>query len=358
VLADSAFAAPIHHLVTLYARQGRRDSLRAIVRASAAVGLEGATADYIRWRSALALGERALETAALDSMATETIGWIGMISQDDGVDRRLGEHALRLRHARPSTREERFERHLSVHAVALNAGRPREAAALSESIRDLQPDSAFHLRLRILSALYGDGDRLAAERAVETLGTVGTVGPSARLNACILEQWRRLNGEVSSAASTEVAPPAERAAAADQSAAGRLCAATVDAMRMSGRRDPAARQAIGRLDGLLRSGLAELYFGDGHLDYGPIALARLLEATGDSGAALAAVRRRPYFIGWQPFLAASLLYEGRLAAAAGDRAGAIRAYEHYLALRHDPEPPLRAAADSVRTVLAALRVTS
>ena len=38
----------------------------------------------------------------------------------------------------------------------------------------------------------------------------------------------------------------------------------------------------------------------------------------------------------------------------GDRTGAIRAYEHYLALRSDPEPSLKPEADRVRTELAKL----
>jgi hypothetical protein len=40
--------------------------------------------------------------------------------------------------------------------------------------------------------------------------------------------------------------------------------------------------------------------------------------------------------------------------AAGDTAAAIRAYRHYRALRSDPEPALRAQADSVRAALHAL----
>jgi hypothetical protein len=140
------------------------------------------------------------------------------------------------------------------------------------------------------------------------------------------------------------------------SPAEKLCHATVDGMRASRGADASAtRSALRRLDDLLRSGQAEVYLGDGQLEYGPLALARLLEATGDRAGALAALRRRPYFIGWQPFLAASLRAEGRLAAALGDRAGALRAYEHHLALRHDPEPPLRASTDSVRAEVARLR---
>ena len=46
--------------------------------------------------------------------------------------------------------------------------------------------------------------------------------------------------------------------------------------------------------------------------------------------------------------------EGRVAALTGDRAGAVRAYEHYLALRSDPEPALRPEVERVRAELARL----
>jgi hypothetical protein len=46
--------------------------------------------------------------------------------------------------------------------------------------------------------------------------------------------------------------------------------------------------------------------------------------------------------------------KGRLAAITAGRAGAVRAYRHYLALRSDPEPALRPAVDTVRTELAKL----
>ena len=45
---------------------------------------------------------------------------------------------------------------------------------------------------------------------------------------------------------------------------------------------------------------------------------------------------------------------GRLAALAGDREAAVRAYRHYLAIRTDPDPALIPQRDSVRAELAAL----
>jgi hypothetical protein len=55
-----------------------------------------------------------------------------------------------------------------------------------------------------------------------------------------------------------------------------------------------------------------------------------------------------------PFLSGSLREEGRLAALAGDRDGAIKAYRWYLTLVADPEPSLVPRRDSVRAELAKL----
>jgi len=83
-------------------------------------------------------------------------------------------------------------------------------------------------------------------------------------------------------------------------------------------------------------------------------VAHLRERQGDLPAALAAVRRRPYAYHLTDYLAAHLRQEGRLAAMTSDRAGAVRAYRHYLALRSDPEPALRPAVDTIRAELAKL----
>lgn len=92
----------------------------------------------------------------------------------------------------------------------------------------------------------------------------------------------------------------------------------------------------------------------GHSEYAHVALAQLYEAAGDSAAALAALRRRAYYEGWQPYLAVILRNEGRLAVALGDTARAVKAYDHYLAFRYDPEPSLQPEAKLVAAELAAL----
>jgi hypothetical protein len=88
--------------------------------------------------------------------------------------------------------------------------------------------------------------------------------------------------------------------------------------------------------------------------YGNLVAARLHEEAGDLAGALAALRRRFTGIAVYPHYVRYFREEGRLATLLGDTAGAIRAYRHYLSLRGDPEPRLRAEADTVRIELDAL----
>jgi len=73
-------------------------------------------------------------------------------------------------------------------------------------------------------------------------------------------------------------------------------------------------------------------------------------------AALAAARRWRFGLPviYSPCLSTNLREEGRIATLIGDRGRAIRAYRHYLALRADPDPALRAERDRVRAELARL----
>jgi hypothetical protein len=86
-----------------------------------------------------------------------------------------------------------------------------------------------------------------------------------------------------------------------------------------------------------------------------LVLAHLWEAQGDLPRALQAVRRRAAGYGLTPLLISTFLREeGRLAALAGEREAAIRAYQHYLALRPDPEPSVKPEVEQVRADLADL----
>jgi hypothetical protein len=124
----------------------------------------------------------------------------------------------------------------------------------------------------------------------------------------------------------------------------------LEAMLSAAEKRADADRHLDRLDSLMRTGppyrSAEQAWN--------LVVARLKEAKGDNMGALAATRRRLYFYAEPLYLSTYLREEGRLAAAIGDREGAIRAYQHYLALRSDPEPSLKPQVEQVRAELAQL----
>ena len=136
-----------------------------------------------------------------------------------------------------------------------------------------------------------------------------------------------------------------------------VCAGLIGAL-LAEQEGSDARGAVLQLDSIIRpapGGPERL-----GLQHGNLAVAALLARHGEPARALAAVRRACPWESWRVNNDAGLIVpclrlEGRLAALTGDRAGAVRAYEHYLALREDPEPPWRAQRDSVLAELAALK---
>jgi hypothetical protein len=134
-------------------------------------------------------------------------------------------------------------------------------------------------------------------------------------------------------------------------AEAQLCGALLTALlaHAEGRADAGAW--IDRLDLLMQT------FPPGmHNWYANLVLAEIHEARGDPERALAAVRRRPFRGRLTPSFASSYLWtEARLAQLTGDTSGAVRAYNHYLALRSDPDPELESRSADARAALDALR---
>ena len=112
------------------------------------------------------------------------------------------------------------------------------------------------------------------------------------------------------------------------------------------RPDAAALRAL--VDSMALDGCCEM------APYVNLALARAYEESGDEAGALRVIRRGVWYFPPR-LLSTQLREEGRLAARLGDRTGAIRAYEHYLALRSNPEALLIAERDSIRAEVARLK---
>jgi predicted negative regulator of RcsB-dependent stress response len=83
-------------------------------------------------------------------------------------------------------------------------------------------------------------------------------------------------------------------------------------------------------------------------------LARLQESRGNLTGAPRALRRREYYDWDLSFYSTALREEGRIAALAGDRMGAVQAYQHYLAMRSDPESSQKPEVEQVRNELGKL----
>jgi tetratricopeptide (TPR) repeat protein len=270
-----------------------------------------------------------------------------------------------------------------LHAFEINRGRP--AAALADTARPEESEYAPHTALyqRVLDALYGDGDvsnaslaaRELARMAERPVPEAGDMRAVAQMDLCVATLWRLSQGQPSSAGQ---AVARLRAFTVDDSPESRtsnsICATLLEAKLASSSAPAEARAALERLDSLIRSGpggsrngppvsftLSPAYVRSmigvspvGFEDFANLEVARLRERQGNNRAALAAVRRRSYAYHLTDYLATHLREEGRLAALTGDRAGAVKAYQHYLALRSNPEPALRPAVEAVRAELAKL----
>jgi DNA-binding SARP family transcriptional activator len=353
---DPTFVAPLQYLVQLSASEGDTAEVRRLAALCAELDSTGDLAAFVRWRSATALGERARLAAlrrTIGSMPTPSLRRIVLATAYGGLDPRDAERALAILESRAARRTDRVDALLGRHAYAVDAGRPRRAAAELADLDDLQPASAA--RLRVLDALYAGGDSTDAVRAAARLTRLvggdgaAEIDSEAVASRCVLGQWSVWRGGLAPAPPVAALPGivAPDAAASGLAAA---CAALVDAVEATRQRHPDAPARLARLDSLL---LSSAPIGD-LLGYGYLALARLHGELGDARSGLAAARRRPYMREWPQYLAAHLIAEGRLALVAGDTLAALGAFRHLMALRPSPEPAVAGATANVRSLVARL----
>jgi tetratricopeptide (TPR) repeat protein len=213
------------------------------------------------------------------------------------------------------------------HAVILlNRGRPAEAAAWMDTLYSVTPNPNYHW---VVAAYFG-----------------GELRDTSRLTPDLLDALHAHNGDT---AASKRSLAFQRGRAAQDSLQGfwfRMVPVT-EAILAVQRHDPAAARLVDVADSLWRGQ-------EGSVEWAAMRIAQLYQEQGRMDRALRAIRRRFSSLG-QPKpmgLAESYRIEGRLAAAAGDRAGAIRAYRNYLTMRVDPEPSRIPQRDSVLAELA------
>jgi tetratricopeptide (TPR) repeat protein len=362
--ADSSYTQLYQHLVPLLYSLGESREAERVARAYLRREPDGVLAEFLSWRMAAARGDAAALDRLrrrFDTFAEGELLRIYAVAVQDGLEVEDAERALRILLERGTTPAVRSRVLRESFVFELLRGRPAKAVEAAEKLRAAQAGEEFPLleatNTLVVSALHGDGDSIAASRAVANLssrafGPGDAPRPDARVeDLCTVARWRLWHGD-----RRGVEAAVERLRSSDTSGGskdtGPVCALLLEAIDATlGRRSDAAGR-LARLDSALVTGPQV------HGTLGAtasLAAAQLHERRGDAARALAAVRRRFYdFDSSGLLLATSLRTEGRLAAEVGDTEGAMRAYRHYLALRSDPEPILQPQADSVRAALAAL----
>jgi serine/threonine-protein kinase len=361
---DSLFLAPRNHLVRLAVEARDTASLRELSTFySTHAPLEAA--EMIAWLASAVGGASMggqLPALQLGTFREQSLRRVVIESPSFGL--RLGdaESALALLYERSASASERERTLLLAREFALNRGRPAEALRAIRELRGASRATAFrHERLReiVYYALYWDGDQAAgAQAAAESSRVAGLAAPTGttafaeQMRArCVLEQWRLSRNDRRTAWQSIglVHTAAEALPARREAARMQACAALLQALLSSAEKRPDVLRVLDRLDSLHMAGLPDLRNEDVWFCAGNLVAARLRAAHGDLEGALAAIRRRGEPGDQKILLSSYLREEGRLALLAGDTTAAIRAYQHFLALRSHPEPQLVDDAARVRS---------
>lgn len=356
---DSTEVFPLQYLVLLAAVQGDRVAVRRYSALHRTYPAGGQQTEFIQWVAA-AMQDDSADLARLRRRIPEMSGVslqsIVEWSESLGLGIEDGDQAARAYDESTKSVGQRRSVIVRIVPFLLNRGRPsaaRRLLATAERGFGQHVDVGV-LEFRIYAALYWDGDSSEAAAAAQSLQTY-LDGAPVRLGqvrdrqtaGCALAHWRLAAGDL---AGTEAALGRMRRVRATVGSypieSTPVCAAAVEAQLAATRHQPEARAALERLDALLAAG-SDMQ----HLlpTVATVIAVRLYEARGDRQHALALARRRTFWWNW--LLSTPLREEGRLAALVGDTAGAIRAYQHYLALRSDPEPRLRPDIERVRAEL-------
>ena len=272
-----------------------------------------------------------------------------------------------------------------LHAFEINRGHP--AKALGDTARPDEDEYAPHTALyeRVLDAMYGDGDSVNGGQAARELARLAerpAAGGSdaravAQTDLCVVTLWRLSHGELGGAAQAITrlrsrAPGDSPASLTTDTRVRRAARGEARGRLRRGRRggragspghphaerarrtaqraargvhpEPGVRQVHGRDQSRAASRTSPTW-----------RWLACASARATSGRRCRAVRRRPYAYHLTDYLAAAPARGGPAGRPhAETRAGAVRAYRHYLALRSDPEPALRPAVEAVRAELAKL----
>lgn len=353
---DLSYLAPLARMVDAAAFDRDPAKIRRAGASYLTRDTVGPASDYVRWVIAAGtgdvVGQRAIR-ARLRSLSATTLEQIFVTSQMAGIALEDADSATNIIAENTTDPIEKSVAFRRGQLLSLNRGRPSAASDFLERV-DAQRSPSPNVRaFAIGAAVFEGGDLGAAEsRAKEQARAI------ARDTLLSSQDAMRRNSAVMSVQSLWYLDRGDTAgarAAADwlrrhsEGQPRNRVLSVLPEMLIASR----ARRANGValrafVDSIVLRGCCELP------EYVIIVLERAYDAGGDAAGALRVVRRGIWYSPPRQ-LSTLLREEGRLAASLGDRAGAIRAYEHYLALRSDPEPVLRPERDRIRAEVTRLK---
>jgi tetratricopeptide (TPR) repeat protein len=363
---DPDFAAPREHLIDIAARDGDTARVRRLAAPYLARSDKFGTAEYTRWRVAITLGDRdeiGRVRSSFPQMDGQSLARIIGFAQLDGIAQADVALAMGALHRRLLASDmNRRDWFFALYSATLNQGKPGTANRLMGELHPFRNEDDS-LDAVIYSAIHAGGDSSLAGAAASRLGALpGAEGKPFNPGLLFdVSEWKVSRGDTAfaRAAVQRFLKEAHKAASLADSARYAAFAILLDGWTDFFENRGNAAKGMVRLDSLMRVSPVMGHEGlDGQFDLGNLVIANWLEAKGDYKGAVTAIRRRQYHWSRSFGIAERLREEGRLAALAGDAAGALRAYNHYLLLRPDPEPSVKPQVDSVRAEAARLRKVS
>ena len=362
-------AEPLAHFANLALATGDSATVRRLLSLALAQDSTGEFTAMHRMELARASGDTAAiarERATLGRANLQTLVTTIWAHQEMGEEvweaQRAVEIAMRRSETDPEFKRGRSFIRVLAHDLALNRGRPQEALAVRAPQSYHTPwQVRWVTRASIDDALFWGGDTTAAGKAAEKIAKDLAGPPPSDADSllhwyyyevCTLEQWRLAHGDLRSAPSSIARlRAAARVPTIKYPEEHERCAELLDAWYATSAHRADALQRLNRVDSLQAKDPVGIT--NSPIEASNLLVTRLWQEQGDWSRAEAAARRR--YKGLNPrFLSSYLREEGRAAAAVGHREAAIRAYQHYLALRYDPEPSVKPEVEQVRAELATL----
>jgi DNA-binding SARP family transcriptional activator/TolB-like protein len=347
---DSSYLAPLARLVDVAAFNGDTARLRRAGLLYLARDSLTSTADYVRWLVAVGTADTRAHHAIrtrFRSLSSATLDQIFLTSQMTGLGLEDADSATTIITENATDALEKSVALRRGQMLAVNRGRPSEATRLLRRVNELRSPSYTFRMFAMEAAMFNDGDRVVGDSSARDLthslarDTLGPLSPNAARQISAAMAFESLWYLESNDTARATAATDWLRRHVDGQSRNRVLAALPQMLIASRTRRPEGVVLRAFVDSSALDGCCEFP------PWGNLTLARAYEESGDLSTALRVIRRGLWY--YPPrLLSTHLREEGRLAARLGDRAGAIRAYEHYLALRSNPEPVLRAERDSIR----------